>query len=174
MIFKRAPIRHHRLDKSIAAIEADLAEAKIPPFKVADDFIDTTDASNFEGRLAQLSPKMYELIERTAKNNILTFDSIIAELRERNGYVGGWIALRDWARRQPWVEEATRYALEVQARSRAIDEASEGSDLSFSEQGRMLGILRVELMRATSDSERDEIKRMIAELEDEFRQANRG
>lgn len=165
--------RSTRLEKSIAELEAELADKNIAPLDVATDFIHTTDSANFEERLNQLSPALRELIVNRAKDNVCTFDSIIENTIERQGYPGGWIAMRDWARRQPWHDENVARVSAIIARNKRLDESKE-QGLSFSEQGSILGLLRVERMRATSDDEREALTKKIAELEAEFRAANRG
>jgi hypothetical protein len=161
-----------RLETSIAEFEAEFAAGETAPIVIANRFIHTLDAANLEERLAQLSPEIRALIVRTAKNNILTFDSIIAEIIRRDGYPGGWLALREWARRQPWVAEETKRAAEILARSSSEDDAEAGR-LSYAEQGRMLGLLRVDLMRATTPERREAIRKEIEELEAAFAKANR-
>ena len=108
--------RSTRLDKSIAALEAEWEEKRIAPIAIAVDFINTTDGSNFEERFAQLSPGLRELIEGVARDNVLAFDSIIEGRARRRGYPGGWIALRDWARRQPWHADAVERVKAIMAR----------------------------------------------------------
>lgn len=165
--------RSTRFDKSIAELEAEFAAKRIAPMKIADEFIDTTDSASFEEHLAQLSPGMRTLIEHTAKLNVLVFDAIIEETIERRGYTGGWIALRDWTRRQPWLDEAVEEAKPFHGQTLPSAEEIAAAARALSEQGHILGILRVERMRATSDEERDTLTKQIEELEASFAKANR-
>ncbi len=161
-----------QLNDPVEVFEAELVEGDLPRGAVAQRFIHTLDASNFEERFGRLSPRLLEVVVQTAKNNVLTFDAIIAEITNAGGYAGGWVVLRDWARRQPWLEEETKRVAEILARLKAEAPPKSGR-LSFSEQGRMLGILRVHLMRASTDDEREAIRKEISELEVEFRRQNR-
>jgi hypothetical protein len=164
--------RKSRVAIPIAELETALVERRTPPFLVASDFIDTTDASNFEERLSQLSPAMRDLVEGIAKNNILTFDSIIDYFTSHGRYAGGWIAFRDWARRQPWVPEESKRMAAIMADLPTPEEAEERGR-AIAEQGRILGILRVDMMRAKTDDERAKIQKEIDELMVEFEKANR-
>jgi len=110
-------------------------------------------------------------------DNILAFDGIIEDVIADGRYVDGRLAIRYWARRQPWAEEARIEVEPFMARERerpAAQQANEHAGLSLSDQGRMLGILRVHLMRAQTDEERAEISEQIDELTTEFETINRG
>ena len=165
-----------RVHKSVEQLNHDWAEGKRIPLYVINDFIDSLDKSCAEQKLAELSPALRESVVGHCRMNILTFDSIIAETIAAGDYVDGWIAMRDWSQAQPWAEEARREMEPIVAESRArvaAMDARERSEPNISEQGRMLGVLRVHLMRAQTDEERAEISKQIDELTAEFEKINR-
>ena len=165
-----------RAQKSVTQLNEEYAAGKELPIDIIHDFFDSIDASCIEERLADLSPPLRKHIEEYCWNNIIAFDGIIEDVIADGRYVDGWLAIRDWARRQPWAEEARIEMEPYMARERewlAARQANEHAGPNLSEQGRMLGILRVHLMRAQTDEERAEISKQIDELTAEFEKINR-
>jgi hypothetical protein len=107
-----------QLDMSLGELEAALESESLPPLDLVQRFIDSCNADTFEQRLAQASPELRERVIRCAKNNILSFDGILEECERLGRYVGGWVAMRAWARRQPWVGDAIKVMAPVLARMR--------------------------------------------------------
>ena len=135
---------------------------------VVNGFIMSTTPETFEERYAELLPELQEHVRRAAVQDFDHFDRIIAFAREDGVYAEGWVAFRDWTRRQPWLAEAL-------AQPRAptyTPEELEVLQQRFSEQGAVLAGLRVERMRATTDAERDELTRRIEETERRFAKVN--
>jgi hypothetical protein len=161
--------RYERLTKSIDEINAALASRLIPPGTLIDEFIDTTTADTFEISYAQLSPEMQEHVRDTAVLNLTSFDAIIADLRKRGAYAEGWVAFREWTKRQPWLAEALAQAGPQTTSAGELEVLRE----RYSEQGWAIAALRVEHMRAKTDDERAAITERIAELEREFAEINR-
>jgi hypothetical protein len=94
--------RTERCTRTIEELEREFDERVIAPFVTADDFVDMTTPETFESLYAQLSPELQLAVRRRAESNFDNFDAVIADLRSRGAYADGWIALRDWAKRQPW------------------------------------------------------------------------
>jgi len=167
-------MRRTRVSKSVAELNRDWEEDKRAPIDVMYDFIDSVDASCVQERLDALSPELRQAIEGLSWRNIIAFDDVIAETLAAGDYADGWIAMRDWARSQPWAARAHLEMAPITARARAAARQDVGEDGGrISEQGRMLGILRVHLMRAQTDEERAEISKQIDELTAEFETINR-
>ena len=141
-----------------------------PPIVLMQAFIDTTTLGSFDQSYAQLPLKMQRQICAHAAINVANFDTIISLLREAGDYAEGWVAFKEWTLRQPWSAEEL-----AKSRPPTIASADLAAKLErFSEQGAMLGRLRVDLMRATSDDEREEITRLIAYAEQAFAEENHG
>lgn len=102
-----------------ASLEADRDKYRFA-FMIALRFIDTTDRESFEERFGQLSEDLAERVRFRAANSVFAFDGIIAELYTRGGYVGGWIALREWAERHGersrWLNAATVFRIRAPPR----------------------------------------------------------
>jgi len=165
-----------RVQRSVEQLNHDWAEGRRIPLDIINEFIDSLDRSCAAQRLDELSPELRQGVVHLCRLNVLTFDSIIAETIAAGDYVDGWIAMRDWSQAQPWAEEARREMEPIVAESRArvaAMDARKQSEPNLSEQGRMLGVLRVHLMRATTDQARAEISKQIDELTAEFETINR-
>lgn len=163
-----------RIDKSVDRLNREWAARERPLLHVIHDFFDSIDAKCIERSIAELSPDLRKHIEEHCFDNIIAFDSIIEETMAAGDYVDGWIAIRDWARRQPWAEEARAKMEPIMARSRqaAVAAALAEEPSNLGEQGRMLGILRVHLMRAQTDDERAAITKEIEALTARFEKLN--
>lgn len=161
-----------RFEYSLAELEAQLVDGETPFGTIAMRFIRNLDAETMEESLGQLSPKLHEIVVRVAKNNIVACDSIIEEITRRGGYAGGWMALRDWARRQPWAAEAAERMAEIHARTRTEDPRAPGS-LSSAEHGRRIVELSVALTLASTPEQREAIEKEIEELEARLEKSDR-
>lgn len=156
-----------RLPLSTTELNAELLAGE-GPGTVVNGFIMSTTPETFEERYAELLPELQEHVRRKAVQSFDNFDRIIAFAREDGVYAEGWVAFRDWTRRQPWLAEAL-----AQPRAPTFTpEELEVLQQRFSEQGAVLAGLRVERMRATTDAERDELTRHIEETERQFAKVN--
>lgn len=165
-----------RVEKSIEQLNRDWLENQRIPIDIMHDFIDSADEGCLEARLAALSPDFREALVRFLRRNIIAFDAIVAETVAAGDYVDGWTAVRDWTRRQPWAAEAWAEMEPIMARMREQEPRPAGPEdpvRDLGEQGRMLGILRVQRMRAQTDEERDAITKEIEELTARFEELNR-
>ena len=159
-----------RLPLSTTELNAQLLGGE-GPGTVVNRFIMSVTAETFEERYAELVPELQDLVRHNALINVDNFDRIIAFAREDGVYAEGWLAFRDWTRRQPWLADAI--AQQQGAKAYTVEEF-EALQQRFSEEGAELARLRVLRMRATTDAERAELTDLIEETERRFANANDG
>jgi hypothetical protein len=145
--------------KPIEQINADRENTDISPLDHIDAFLEHCTPENFDELHAKLSPKMKEHMLSHAITNRNNFDSIIAGIQERGDDPVHWVAYKEWASRQPEVQNAPpgRRGVTLGAIARARE--------AFSAEGWRVAELRVAKMRATTDEERARIDEEIAALE---------
>lgn len=157
-----------RSNTTIEAINA--MEPEVPPFVIVCFFVDTCSLDSFEERFLQLIPELQAAVRRNAFHNFDNFDNIIRVSLEDGEYTDGWIAYRDWARKDPWVVAESAKGQRPPLTYGPV--TSERQRSRIDEQGWVLAQLRIERMRATTDEARAAIDARIASTKAEFEKEN--